>query len=97
MVFGPNLNYTGKEKPFLEKMIIVFGDQTTDFLAYQNNEVDHASSFTPADIALISADPVLSKEYHPGFGDFRTYYMGFNTLAKRLRRHQGAPGLRQGH
>lgn len=80
MVFGPNKNYTGKEKPFLEKMIIVFGDPNTDFLAYQNNEVDHASSFSPADVALIAADPELSKQYHPGFGDFRTFYMGFNTL-----------------
>jgi peptide/nickel transport system substrate-binding protein/oligopeptide transport system substrate-binding protein len=80
MVFGPNLNYTGKNKPFLEKMIILFGDQATDFTAYQNNEVDHASAFTPADIELISNDPELSKEYHPGFGDFRTYYLGFNTF-----------------
>jgi peptide/nickel transport system substrate-binding protein/oligopeptide transport system substrate-binding protein len=82
MVFGPNKSYTGKEKPFLEKMILTFGDNTKDFLAYQNNEVDHASSFTPADIELISKDPVLSKEYHPGFGDFRTYYMGYNTYEK---------------
>jgi peptide/nickel transport system substrate-binding protein/oligopeptide transport system substrate-binding protein len=60
-------------------MILVFGDPNTDFLAYQNNEVDHASHFTPADVALISADPELSAEYHPGFGDFRTHYMGMNT------------------
>jgi peptide/nickel transport system substrate-binding protein/oligopeptide transport system substrate-binding protein len=80
MVFGPNKNYTGKEKPFLEKMIIIFGDYNTDFLAYQNNEVDHASSFSPADVALIAQDPELSKEYHPGFGDFRTFYLGFDTL-----------------
>ena len=63
-------------------MILTFGDKTKDFLAYQNNEVDHASAFTPADIELISKDPELSKEYHPGFGDFRTYYVGFNTYAK---------------
>ena len=63
-------------------MILTFGDYTKDFLAYQNNEVDHASSFTPADIELISKDPELSKEYHPGFGDFRTYYLGFNNLEK---------------
>lgn len=79
MVFGPNLNYTGKIKPYLERMILIFGDPNTDFLAYQNNEVDHASHFTPADIELIAKDPVLSKEYHPGFGDFRTWYLGFNT------------------
>lgn len=82
MVFGPNKNYTGKLKPYLEKMIIIFGNPSTDFQAYQNNEVDHASHFTPADIELISNDPTLSKEYHPGFGDFRTYYVGFNTYEK---------------
>lgn len=82
IVFGPNKNYTGKIKPYLEKMIVIFGDSATDFRAYQNNEIDHASHFTPADIELISSDPVLSKEYHPGFGDFRTYYVGFNTYAK---------------
>lgn len=82
IVFGPNKNYTGKIKPYLEKMIVLFGDSSTDFQAYQNNEIDHASHFTPADIELISADPVLSKEYHPGFGDFRTYYVGFNTYQK---------------
>jgi len=82
MVFAPNKNYTGKQKPYLEKMIIIFGNPSTDFQAYQNNEVDHASHFTPADIQLISNDPVLSKEYHPGFGDFRTYYVGFNTYQK---------------
>ena len=38
--------------------------------------------FTPADIKLISEDPELSKEYHPGFGDFRTDYLGFGTSNK---------------
>ena len=38
-----------------------------------------AANFTPADIALITADPQLSQEYHPGFGDFRTDYLSFDT------------------
>ena len=80
MVFGPNKNYTGKLKPYLEKIIIQFGDPSADFRSYQANEVDIASHFTPADIALISGDAALGKEYHPGFGDFRTYYLGFNTF-----------------
>jgi len=79
MVFSPNLKYTGKDKPFLEKIIIVFGEATKDFVSYQANEVDLAANFTPADIQLISADPELSKEYHPGFGDFRTDYLSFDT------------------
>jgi ABC-type transport system substrate-binding protein len=79
MVFSPNLKYTGKDKPFLEKIIIVFGPTAKDFVSYQANEVDLAANFTPADISLISADPQLSKEYHPGFGDFRTNYLSFDT------------------
>ena len=83
MVFVPNKNYTGKLKPYIEKIILLLGAGTsgTDFPAYQNNEVDMGQTFTPADIALISADPELNAEYHPGYGDFRTYYLGFNTYA----------------
>lgn len=81
IVFGPNKNYTGKMKPYLEKIILLIGESATEFRAYQNNEIDMAQTFTPADIALISADPALNAEYHPSFGDFRTYYLGFNTYA----------------
>ena len=79
MVFSPNLNYTGKDKPYLEKIILVLGDGSKDFVSYQANEVDLAANFTPADITLISNDPALSQEYHPGFGDFRTDYLGFDS------------------
>jgi ABC-type transport system substrate-binding protein len=83
VVFGPNKNYTGDLKPFIEKLIIDFAsDYSGEFGAYQNDELDMGSSFTPADIDLISADPKLNAEYHPGYGDFRTYYMGFNTYEK---------------
>ena len=84
MSFGPNKNYTGKVKPFIEKIIFTFGpdDNSGEFRAYQNGEVDEAQTFTPADVDLISKDPLLNKEYHPGYGDFRTYYLGFNTLEK---------------
>ena len=84
MSFGPNKNYTGKVKPFIEKILFTFGpdDNSGEFRAYQNGEVDEAQTFTPADVDLISKDPQLNKEYHPGYGDFRTYYLGFNTLEK---------------
>ena len=83
IVFGPNLNYTGKLKPYLEGMIVTLaGDTSGEFRAYLNNEIDTTGSFTPADIEQISADPELNAEYHPGFGDFRTYYLGFNTYEK---------------
>ncbi len=81
VVFGPNKNYTGKLKPYLERIILLIGESATEFRAYQNNEIDMAQTFTPADIALISGDSALNAEYHPSFGDFRTYYLGFNTYA----------------
>ena len=83
MTFGPNKNYTGKVKQFIEHLYFTFSSDTTgEFRAYQNGEVDMSQYFSPADISLISADPELDKEYHPGYGDFRTFYLGFNTLEK---------------
>jgi ABC-type oligopeptide transport system substrate-binding subunit len=82
MVFGPNKNYTGKLKPYLQNLILVFGDMATEFNAYRNNEIDECQTFTPADIATVGKDAQLSKEYHPGYGDFRTYYLGFDTTTK---------------
>ncbi len=82
IVFGPNKKYTGKLKPYLEKLIIVFGDPATEFQAYQNNEVDFAQNFTPPDLKLIVTDPQLSSEYHSDFGNFQTYYLGFNSLVR---------------
>ena len=78
------MKYTGKLKPYLQTIIIDFGPQEAEFNAYQNNEIDMADqySFTPANIATISGDEELNKEYHPGYGDFRTYYLGFDTLHK---------------
>jgi oligopeptide transport system substrate-binding protein len=82
LVFGPNKNYTGKLKPYIQNIIFNFGDPDSEFNAYQNNEIDEAQNFSPANITTISNDPQLSKEYHPSYGDFRTYYLGFNTFAK---------------
>ncbi len=83
MVYGPNPKYTGKVKPYIQNLIITFGlDMSAEFPAYQNNEIDMAQNFSPANITTIAADPQLSKEYHPGYGDFRTYYLGFDTTAK---------------
>lgn len=83
VVFSPNTKYTGDLKPYIEKLIIeLTGDYSISFSAYQNNEIDWTETFSPAEVDLISADPKLNAEYHPGYGDFRTYYLGFNTYAK---------------
>ena len=31
IVMGPNPNYTGKEKPFLERFIFTYGDKNQEF------------------------------------------------------------------
>ena len=85
MVFSPNTKYTGKLRPYLQTIIIDFGPQEAEFNAYQNNEIDMADAFSPANIATISADEQLNREYHPGYGDFRTYYLGFDTTTKPFR------------
>ncbi len=78
IVLSPNLNYTGKMKPYLERIIYELGDQNQQVSAYLADEIDWVEWFSPADIDMIVADPELSKEYHPGYGDFRTYYFFFD-------------------
>ena len=83
MVYVPNTKYTGKLRPYIQNLIINIGlDMSAEFPAYQNNEIDMAQNFSPANMAQIAADPQLTKEYHQGYGDFRTYYLGFDTTQK---------------
>ncbi len=81
IVFGPNLDYTGNLKPYVEGLTVIFAEPGSEFAAYRNNEIDQTGMFTPADIQLIFNDDDLRAQYHAGFGDFRTYYLGFNTYA----------------
>ena len=82
MVFSPNKHYTGRLRPYLQTMIYTFGDQASEFNSYQNNEIDFCDAFSPANVATVTQDPDLNKEYHPGYGDFRTFYLGFDTMNK---------------
>ncbi|HEY63223.1 MAG TPA: peptide ABC transporter substrate-binding protein [Caldilineae bacterium] len=79
IVLGPNLNYTGRRKPYLERFIFIIGDLDTEFDAYLADEVDWARTFSPGDLDFIMSDPELQKQYHPGFGDFRTHYLFFDA------------------
>lgn len=80
LVLRANPNYGG-QKPYLEKIIVQFGDLRQEFAAYRAGEIDVAGTFSPADIRLIQMNQQLRSEYHTGFGDFRTFYIGFNTYA----------------
>lgn len=78
LILKANPNYGG-HKPYLEKIIVEFGDLKQEFAAYRAGEVDVCGTFSPADIKLIQMNPEFKEQFHKGFGDFRTYYIGFNT------------------
>jgi len=79
IVLGPNLNYTGKQKPYLERFFFIIGDPDHEFDAYLADELDWGRIFSPGDLDYIAADPELNAQYYPGFGDFRTHYLFFDT------------------
>ncbi len=81
-VLAANENYTGYRKPFLREIRAVYGDQLNgSFLAFQNYDIERVNytNLSPADFEIIAADPVLSANYRPTFGDFRTDYLLFDT------------------
>jgi len=77
-----NPTYTGFRKPILSEIRGVYGDMLNgSFLAFQHHDVDtiNYGNMSPADLQTINADPVMSKNYHPNMGDFRTDYLLFDT------------------
>lgn len=78
IVLVANPKYAGV-RPYIQRVVLKFADLKTEFQAYAANEVDVAANFSPADLQVIENDPALRAQYHQGFGDFRTYYVGFDT------------------
>jgi len=81
VILEANPKYKGKNKPFIQKVIVIGAATSTDFASYQAGEVDFVGggNLSPADNDIIAADPDLSKEVHPHYGDFRTHYLFFDT------------------
>lgn len=81
VVLEANPDYNGYRKPYLKEIRLFFGDINTSFQAFQSHTVDRVNYeyLSPADFDVISKDPVLSANYHPNFGDFRTDYLFFDT------------------
>jgi ABC-type transport system substrate-binding protein len=78
-----NPTYNGYRKPYLYQLQGIYGDQLNgSFLAFQNYDIDHVPyvHISPADFEVVASDPVLSENYLPNFGDFRTDYMLFDTF-----------------
>ncbi len=82
LVYEINPDYKGTNIPYIEKLIVTNIGQPAQLLpAYEANEIDFvwgSGTFSPADLEIIENDPALSEQYHPHYGDFRTYYFFFD-------------------
>ncbi|MDQ6674479.1 MAG: peptide ABC transporter substrate-binding protein [Chloroflexota bacterium] len=79
--FIANPKYKGSNKPFIQRVINIGSAKSAEFAAYQAGEFDYVPGpdLSPADNVIIGADPQLSKEVHPHYGDFRTDYLFFDN------------------
>jgi ABC-type transport system substrate-binding protein len=82
LVYEINPDYKGTNVPYIEKLIVINIGQPAQLLpAYQANEIDFVNgggTLSPADLEIIENDPELTEQYHPHYGDFRTYYFFFD-------------------
>jgi ABC-type transport system substrate-binding protein len=78
----PNPKYKGFRKPLLSRVIGEYRDMGTQFVAFQNHEIDYANYqwLNPSDFELIQSDPTLKANYLRHYGDFRTDYLLFDTF-----------------
>lgn len=76
-VFEPNMNYTGRFWPYVERIKNVYGER--DFDAYLAGEIDTVNGpFSPSDQAYMMRNADLMAERGLSPGDFRTHYMFFD-------------------
>ena len=83
IVLEANPTYTGPRQPWLKEIRGVYGDLLNgSFLAFQDHQIDSVGYgvLSPADFEVIEADPILSANYRPEGGDFRTDYLLFDTF-----------------
>jgi ABC-type transport system substrate-binding protein len=80
LIFDANPHYTGQNKPLIQRLVNFGAAPAATFTAYQAGEVDIVTGdlLSPADNDLIAADPQLSLQSHPHYGDFRTDYLFFD-------------------
>ncbi|MEI7771526.1 MAG: peptide ABC transporter substrate-binding protein, partial [Chloroflexales bacterium] len=80
IVYEANPKYTGSNKPFIQKVIMIGAKPETYFAGYQADEADFVAgqALQTADNEIIAADPELSKEIHSNSQDFRTDYLFFD-------------------
>jgi len=78
--FVANPKYKGTNKPFIQRIINIASTPAANFAAYQAGELDYVggADLQPADNEIVAADPQLTKQTHPHYGDFRTDYLFFD-------------------
>ncbi len=81
IVYRRNPNYTGKVRATVETIVLNLASQNTFFTLYQAGEIDHMQGLAPQELQLAESDPVMSQELYQSVGDFRTWYLFFDTRA----------------
>ena len=83
VVYEINEQYKGTNIPYIQRIVVTNIGQPSQLLpAYEANEIDFVNgggTLSPADLEIIAADPALNEQYHPHYGDFRTYYFAFDN------------------
>jgi peptide/nickel transport system substrate-binding protein/oligopeptide transport system substrate-binding protein len=79
VVMVANPDYTGSLKPMIDKLVFNITSGGSDFARYQAGEIDTTVNVGPGDLKTVLADPELSKEWFVNPGDFRNYYVFFDT------------------
>ena len=79
VVMVANPDYTGSLKPMIDQLVFNITSGGNDFARYQAGEIDWTQNVGPGDLKTVLADPELSKEWFVNPGDFRNYYVFFDT------------------
>jgi ABC-type oligopeptide transport system substrate-binding subunit len=81
VVYEANPKYRGTNKPLIQKIVSIGAAPSTDFAAYQADEIDFVSgmNLSPAENEIIAKDPKLQKETHSQPNDYRTDYLFFDV------------------
>lgn len=78
-VFVAHTGYTGSLRPMVDRYVHNIVSGGSDFARYQAGEIDFTSNIGPGDLKTILSDPELSQQWYTNPGDFRNYYVFFDT------------------
>ena len=79
VVYKRNDSYKGQLKVPISTVIIQLAAPNTWFTLYQGGQIDYMEGPAPQELKLAEADPQMSQEIYQGVGDFRTFYLFFDT------------------